>query len=156
MYASSSAAGWYVSTAANSRNTGSGALEGLEISLREAYVDWYLTKTDVRVGRQVLAWGTVEANNVVDNLNAVDRTLAAGSADPADLKHPVAALRAVSYWGASGDVRAELVLLPEFRGDTLPEDLSPSVSVKNPDVGLSHRNRRIPPDPGCWRGRGPV
>lgn len=40
--------------------------------LREAYAVWYPSFGEVRVGKQIHAWGAADGNNPTDNLNAYD------------------------------------------------------------------------------------
>ncbi|MCL6614403.1 MAG: hypothetical protein K6U03_07315, partial [Firmicutes bacterium] len=78
-----------------------------EIRLREAFVDLYLKETDLRLGRQRIAWGTADGLNPTDNLNPIDYTR------PFDEENrlEVFALRARHY---RGDWTAEFVWLPLF------------------------------------------
>jgi hypothetical protein len=43
-----------------------------EFQLREAYFMWYPRWGEVKVGRQIHAWGAVDGNNPTDNLNPYD------------------------------------------------------------------------------------
>jgi len=40
--------------------------------LREAYLAWYPDWGEVKVGKQIVAWGAADGNNPTDNLNAYD------------------------------------------------------------------------------------
>lgn len=40
--------------------------------LREAYLAWYPNWGEVKVGKQIIAWGAADGNNPTDNLNAYD------------------------------------------------------------------------------------
>ena len=43
-----------------------------EFKLREAYLMWYPSWGEVKVGKQIHAWGAVDGNNPTDNLNPYD------------------------------------------------------------------------------------
>ncbi len=43
-----------------------------EFDLREAYAVWYPRFGEVKVGKQIHAWGAADGNNPTDNLNAYD------------------------------------------------------------------------------------
>ena len=43
-----------------------------EFQLREAYITWYPNWGEVKVGKQIHAWGAVDGNNPTDNLNPYD------------------------------------------------------------------------------------
>ena len=43
-----------------------------ELHLREAYITWYPSWGEVKVGKQIHAWGAVDGNNPTDNLNPYD------------------------------------------------------------------------------------
>ena len=43
-----------------------------EFQLREAYLMWYPNWGEVKVGKQIHAWGAVDGNNPTDNLNPYD------------------------------------------------------------------------------------
>jgi hypothetical protein len=43
-----------------------------EFDLREAYLAWYPSWGEVKIGKQIHAWGVVDGNNPTDNLNPYD------------------------------------------------------------------------------------
>lgn len=43
-----------------------------ELQLREAYLMWYPSWGEVKIGKQIHAWGAVDGNNPTDNLNPYD------------------------------------------------------------------------------------
>lgn len=43
-----------------------------ELDLREAYLAWYPSFGEVKVGKQIFAWGAADGNNPTDNLSAYD------------------------------------------------------------------------------------
>jgi len=40
--------------------------------LRELYLSWYLSFGEIRIGKQIHAWGSTDGNSPIDNLNAKD------------------------------------------------------------------------------------
>lgn len=44
----------------------------VELLLREAYLDWYLDSYDVRIGKQVIAWGRTNGAFVTDIISPLD------------------------------------------------------------------------------------
>jgi hypothetical protein len=83
--------------------------------LREAFVDVRFGKLDLRVGRQIFAWGRADGVNPTDNLTGEDLTLLAPDDD--DRRLGTTAVRASYYFG---DVSVSGVWLPEFRGHRFP------------------------------------
>jgi hypothetical protein len=83
--------------------------------LREAFVDVRFGQLDVRVGRQILAWGRADGVNPTDNLTGEDLTLLAPDDD--DRRRGGAAVRASYYLR---DVSVTGLWLPEFRGHEFP------------------------------------
>ena len=77
------------------------------VRLREAFADLYLGQTDLRLGKQRIAWGTADGVNPTDNLNPVDY----GRPFEEDNRLEVLALKADHYWG---DWTLEFVWLPVF------------------------------------------
>jgi hypothetical protein len=104
----------------------------VSIELHEAYFDifaWPLRNTDLRLGKQRLAWGTADRFNQVDNLNPYDLSdlLEFGK------KLPTKALKMDNYlW----DNTLSLVILPEFTPAVLPSTyidfISDSISAQLP------------------------
>ncbi len=87
-------------------------------SLDEAYVDLYLGPVDLRLGRQIFAWGRADAVNPTDNLTAWDFS------DILDTDDEQLGLLSglVTYY--SGDWSVEAVLAPSFRASVLPDSES--------------------------------
>jgi hypothetical protein len=83
--------------------------------LREAFVDLAFGKLDVRVGRQIVAWGRADGVNPTDNLMGEDLTLL--TPDDDGRRFGTTALRASYYLG---DVSLTGIWLPEFRGHRVP------------------------------------
>src|SRR5688572_7912189 len=65
--------------------------------LREAFVDLRFGHLDLRVGRQIFAWGRADGVNPTDNLTGEDLTLLAPDDD--DRRRGTTALRASYYFG---------------------------------------------------------
>lgn len=83
--------------------------------LREAFVDVRFGQFDLRVGRQIFAWGRADGVNPTDNLTGEDLTLLAPDDD--DRRLGTTAVRASYYLG---DVSVSGLWLPEFRGHRFP------------------------------------
>tara|TARA_B110000116_G_C16766727_1_gene551221 strand:+ start:190 stop:1686 length:1497 start_codon:yes stop_codon:yes gene_type:complete len=47
-------------------------LEDFLLDLRELYMSYYFNKSEVRIGKQIHSWGSVDENSPIDNLNAYD------------------------------------------------------------------------------------
>jgi hypothetical protein len=92
--------------------------------LREAFVDLRFGRLDVRVGRQIVAWGRADGVNPTDNLTGEDLTLL--TPDDDDRRLGTTALRVSYYWG---DVSFTGVWLPEFRGHRFPLPPAPGMTV---------------------------
>ncbi|MGI6082747.1 MAG: DUF1302 family protein [Limnochordia bacterium] len=92
--------------------------------LDEAYVDVYLSQLDIRVGRQVINWGTADGINPTNDINPKG----IGSLDALELKgRPVPAVMAGYYQPSGAGLTGVCVL--DFVPADLPPDLSlPSVS----------------------------
>lgn len=96
----------------------------LEIELREAYLDVYtfpLKNTDLRVGKQRIAWGTADKLNPTDNLNPYDFTdlLKFGE------KIPTNALKLTTYLG---DTTLTSVVVPVFTPSVTPVTYNTSLA----------------------------
>ncbi|MGQ9780206.1 MAG: hypothetical protein ACUVRM_10095 [Bacillota bacterium] len=108
-----------------------------EVRLREAFLDLYLKDTDLRLGRQRIAWGTADGLNPTDNLNPIDYTRPFAE----DNRLEVFGLRARHY---RGDWTADLVWLPLFVPAPQPEPGSRwAVPVSLPQ-GFSVGEARLP------------
>lgn len=46
--------------------------QGTKATIRESYLQWYPRFGDLRIGRQILAWGYADQNNPTDNINPFD------------------------------------------------------------------------------------
>jgi hypothetical protein len=103
--------------------------------LREAFVDLRFGRLDLRVGRQIFAWGRADGVNPTDNLTGEDLTLLAP--DDNDRRLGTTALRASYYFG---DVSVSGLWLPEFRGHWFPLPAPP------PGLGFVREVREWPGD----------
>lgn len=84
------------------------------IYLDEAYINLYLGNFDVRVGKQIYAWGRADGFNPTDNLTAWDFS---DLLDTDDEKIGVVSARANYY---VGDWSVETVVVPTFTASLLP------------------------------------
>jgi hypothetical protein len=82
--------------------------------VNEAFADVLLGPLDLRVGKQVIAWGTVDVYNPTDNLTPTDFT------DPLDTDDERLGGVAARARLPVGKVQLEAVLLPVFTASRLP------------------------------------
>ncbi|MEA3286397.1 MAG: hypothetical protein U9Q77_03350 [Candidatus Marinimicrobia bacterium] len=96
---------------------------------REAYLNWYPSFGEVRLGKIIQAWGAADANNPTDNLSPYDfyYMFMAGS----DRKNGSLAGIAKMYLG---DWQAEISLMPDHTPNRLP--------YNEPDFPIA-----LPPEP---------
>lgn len=83
--------------------------------LREAFVMWYPSFGEVKLGKMIHAWGAADGNNPTDNLSPYDFYYMFLSGT--DRKIGNLSLSAKGYLG---DWQAELVYTPEHMGNRLP------------------------------------
>ena len=103
--------------------------ERLGGDLREAFIDVYFSRVDLRLGRQQIVWGKTDGTFVTDLLSPLD--LSEFLAQPFDdLRLGVTAANATLY---AGDWRATGVLIPRRPTSRLPEQGSPWYPLP-PDV----------------------
>ena len=93
----------------------------LDLRLVEAYADVFVGKVDIRVGRQVLAWGETDGAFITDLLAPLDLTRFLAQ-DAADLRLGLTAVRATAYLGR---LTADAVLVPRAAPSLLPARQSP-------------------------------
>ena len=91
-----------------------------DASLREAYVDMNLGSLDVRVGKQIIAWGRADRINPTDNITPRDFTLLVSEDD--EQRFGVMAVKATYYWR---DVALTGIWLPHFETDRWPMQTPP-------------------------------
>lgn len=87
-----------------------------EAELREIYLSHSIGDFDVRLGRQVVAWGRADRINPTDNLTS--RDLSRLFPDDDDLRRGSAMLRAAHAVG--DDAELQLYWIPEFRPEVHP------------------------------------
>jgi hypothetical protein len=102
------------------------------VFLDEAYFDLYAGALDVRVGKQIYAWGRADAINPTDNLSVWDYS---DVLDTEDERVGAVSLRADYYLGSW---TVEGVLVPSFTPSTLPDTTSRwwpdfSAGIPNPE-----------------------
>lgn len=90
--------------------------------VREAFVDLRFDSLDVRVGRQIVAWGRADGINPTDNVTGEDLTLL--TPDDDDRRFGATAVRASYY---AGGLSVTALWVPEFRGHQVPLPPSPGV-----------------------------
>lgn len=91
--------------------------ERLGGDLREAYIDVFFSRVDLRLGHQLIVWGETDGTFVTDLLAPLDLTeFLAQPFD--DLRLGVTAANATLY---AGDFRATAVLIPRRPTTRLPE-----------------------------------
>jgi len=84
------------------------------VYLDEAYINLYVGDFDLRVGKQIFAWGRADGFNPTDNLTAWDFS---DILDTDDEKIGVVSARVNYYFG---DWSLEAVLVPSFTASVLP------------------------------------
>ena len=102
-----------------------------KFDLREAYLIWYPSWGELKVGKQIHAWGAVDGNNPTDNLNPYDYYFM--FLPGTDRKIGTQSLSVKYYWN---DWQIEAVVIPEHEGNRLPfnePDFPVSQSTENFD-----------------------
>ncbi|MGE5585700.1 MAG: DUF1302 family protein [Bacillota bacterium] len=100
--------------------------------LDEAYVDLYFSGADLRLGQQVVSWGTAYGLNPTSYVNPMPSPASSGGAGPAGgvalelARLPVPAVSA-SLYPSWGDVGLVAVLNPRLQGVPLPEDVQAEI-----------------------------
>lgn len=83
-----------------------------ELELQEVFIQGRITRQlDVKAGRQIVVWGTLDNLRVADVLNPLDMRVP-GLTDVEDLRLPVTMLKLDYYWGPF-DISA--ICIPELR-----------------------------------------
>ena len=107
--------------------------EATSAKLREAYLDLRLGALDVRLGRQIIAWGRADQINPTDNLTPRDFTLLVP--EDADQRSGTTGARAIYRFG---DVSVTGIVLPTFTPHT--------IRLEPPPPGSTLREQ-VPGDP---------
>ena len=132
--------------------TGNGRLEGA-LDLKEAWIDFALGDADIRLGKQLFAWGLADGNNPTDNLNARHVGTRLVSTLDEQKMGAIAANVVYNLPGNSGSVQG--VFLPISVANDLPsmamdltipgspimhlvlkDDVAPAVALDNVEGGL--------------------
>lgn len=88
----------------------------IQFLLKEAYLDWYLDKYDLRIGHQKIIWGRANGAFVTDIITPVDlREFLTVSAE--DIRFGVTSFNALRYFGANS---LQLVFSPFPQHDLYP------------------------------------
>ena len=86
-----------------------------DFQLREAYLMWYPSWGEAKVGKQIHAWGAVDGNNPTDNLNPYDYYYM--FLPGAERKVGTVSGSLKYYWN---DWQIEGVFIPEHEGNRVP------------------------------------
>jgi len=89
-----------------------------QFSLREAYVDTFAGRFDLRVGHQIVVWGRADGFNPTDNITPKD--MLARSPDEDDRRLANFLIRATYN---AQPVRLEGIWIPFYRSSRIPTDL---------------------------------
>ncbi|HTV21444.1 MAG TPA: DUF1302 family protein [Polyangiaceae bacterium] len=92
-----------------------GVTPGPDVDLREAYVNLYLGKLDLRVGQQIIVWGRADAFNPTNNLTPTDLRVRSPVEDDRRLGSLAARL-----WFDLAPLRLEGVWLPVYAASEIP------------------------------------
>jgi hypothetical protein len=107
-----------------------------ETELLDTYIQGSVTSsTDIKLGRQIIAWGNSENVRVVDVLNPLD-IREPGMTDIADLRLPVTAVRLDYY---AGDWSLSMIAIPEIRFNKIPpygSDFYPGIQPPAPEIEI--------------------
>jgi hypothetical protein len=108
-----------------------------EVEPWEAYLDLYTSRIDLRVGRQIFAWGANLAYAPADNLNPVDLRSSNVFGDPAESKLPVFAVSARAELGPLTATAAFVPFFEPSRYVVFGQDdalLQPAMASAAPDL----------------------
>ena len=86
-----------------------------KLDFREVYLIWYPSWGEVKLGKQIHAWGAVDGNNPTDNLNPYDFYYM--FLPGADRKIGTLSAAAKYYWN---DWQLEVVVIPEHEPNRYP------------------------------------
>lgn len=98
------------------------------VKLDEAYADIYLKNTDLRVGRQVVSWGTADGINPTNYINPRELSFT----DTGSGGKPLAILKA-NYYGKKADMTGVIVF--DFEPQEIPEELEIATAQLIPGFG---------------------
>lgn len=99
-----------------------------ELLIREAYLDWFTSSYDVRIGKQNIIWGKATGSFVTDILSPVDLREFL-TQDVADLRLGLTSINLRRYFGRSF---LQFVAAPALQPDLLPDQDSRWFPVQRP------------------------
>ena len=112
--------------------------------LREGYLDLRLPNVDLRIGRQVITWGVGDLV-FVNDVFPKDWVAFISGLPLEYLKKGSDAVSVTGHWASAS---LQLVLIPRFEADTLPE-AGGRLAFHDPMASLEHRHTDDPtPSPG--------
>jgi hypothetical protein len=89
----------------------------IEIQLKEAYLEWFLQKYDLRIGHQKIIWGRANGTFITDIITPVDlREFLTVSAE--DIRFGITSFNAIRYFDENS---LQIVIAPFFQRDLLPD-----------------------------------
>ena len=92
-------------------------LEDFLLDIRELYISMYVGDGEIRIGKQIHSWGSVDENSPIDNLNAYDYYyLLLGGAE----KKLGAYSLAYDYYFSNDDLKFSLVYSPMHNASRIP------------------------------------
>ena len=103
-----------------------------KVDVREAYLAWYPSWGEVKLGKQIYAWGAVDGNNPTDNLNPYDYYYIFQPGSNRKIGVLSANLKYYSDWW-----NFEAVVIPQHTGNRIPFD--------EPDFPLSQFTEFLDP-----------
>lgn len=103
-----------------------------KVDIREAYMIWYPSWGEVKVGKQIHAWGAVDGNNPTDNLNPYDYYYMFLPGTNRKIGTLSASVK--YYWN---DWQLEAIVIPEHEGNRIPFD--------EPDFPISQSTDDVDP-----------
>ena len=100
-------------------------LEDFSIDIRELYLSYYLDNGEIRLGKQIHSWGSVDENSPIDNLNSYDYYyLLLGGPEKKLGSHSIA----FDYYVPNADLTYSLVYTPLHNTSRVP--------INDPDYPL--------------------
>lgn len=104
--------------------------QDIEFQLKEAYIEWFLRRYDLRIGHQKIIWGRANGSFITDIVSPVDlREFLTVSAE--DIRLGITSFNAIRYFGENS---LQLVVAPFFQRDLLPDADSrwfPALQISN-------------------------
>ncbi len=110
-----------------------------EVDLREGYLDFRLPALDVRLGRQIITWGVGDLIFITD-VFPKNRVAFISGLPLEYLKKGSDAVNVTGHWAGTS---AQLVLIPHFEADTLPE-AGGRLSFNDPRAAIGARRTDEP------------